>query len=106
MCLPETATTFTSAVRERPHNGTIRIGNLFTQTSFLGGVSGVTTGNTDAVPVFIDSTGQLGTVSSSRRFKEDIQDMGEASGDLMRLRPVTYRYKKPMRMDPNRSTTA
>jgi hypothetical protein len=43
----------------------------------------------------IDSFGQLGTTSSSRRFKEDIADMGAASYDLMRLRPVTYRYKQP-----------
>jgi len=49
-----------------------------------------------AVPVMIDSsTGQLGTVSSSRRFKEDIQDMGDASEGLMRLRPVTFRYIQP-----------
>ena len=31
---------------------------------------------------------------SSRRFKENIHDMGEASTSLMRLRPVTFRYKK------------
>jgi hypothetical protein len=37
----------------------------------------------------------LGTVSSSRLFKEDIQDMGHASSGLMRLRPVTFRYQKP-----------
>jgi hypothetical protein len=37
----------------------------------------------------------LGTVSSSRRFQEDIQDMGEASSGLLRLRPVTFRYQKP-----------
>jgi polyhydroxyalkanoate synthesis regulator phasin len=44
----------------------------------------------------IDSTtGQLGTVSSSRRFKENIHDMGDASEGLMRLRPVTFRYKQP-----------
>jgi hypothetical protein len=76
-------------------SGTIRIGTSGTQTSFFAaGVSGVTVGS--AVPVMIDSaTGQLGTVSSSRRFKEDIQDMGDASRDLMRLRPVTFRYKQP-----------
>jgi hypothetical protein len=45
--------------------------------------------------VMIDSNGQLGTVSSSRRFKEDIQDMGQASSNLLRLRPVTFRYKRP-----------
>ena len=42
----------------------------------------------------IDSNGQLGTVSSSRRHKEDIQDMHDASNGLMRLRPVTFPYKK------------
>jgi len=36
----------------------------------------------------------LGTISSSRRFKDDINDMGDASGDLMKLRPVTFRYKQ------------
>jgi len=62
--------------------------------SFAAGVSGVNVGS--AVPVMIDSaTGQLGTISSSRRFKEDIHDMGDASEGLMRLRPVTFRYKKP-----------
>jgi hypothetical protein len=77
-------------------NGTIRIGTAGVQTSFyVGGVRGVTTGNGDAVNVVIDSNGQLGTVSSSRRFKEDIQDMGDASRGLMDLRPVMYRYQKP-----------
>jgi hypothetical protein len=75
-------------------NNTIRIGGG--QTSFFAaGIRGVTTGINNAVPVVIDSTGQLGTISSSRRFKEDIQDMGDASGGLMRLRPVTFRYQKP-----------
>ena len=32
--------------------------------------------------------------ASSKRFKEDIHDMGKASTGLMRLRPVTFRYKK------------
>ena len=77
-------------------SGTIRIGTPGTQSSFfVAGVRGITTGSNDAVPVMIDSAGQLGTVSSSRRFKEDIEDMGAASRDLMRLRPVTYRYKQP-----------
>jgi hypothetical protein len=43
----------------------------------------------------IDSNGQLGTANSSRRYKEDIADMGDASSDLLRLRPVTFRYTKP-----------
>jgi hypothetical protein len=77
-------------------SGAIRIGTALAQTSFFAaGVRGVTTGSADAVPVLIDSSGQLGTMSSSRRFKKDIQDMGEASRALMRLRPVIFRYQKP-----------
>jgi len=76
---------------------TIRIGSSENQTrAFLAGVLGVTTGANDAVPVMIDSEGQLGTVSSSRRFKEDIHDLSEAETQerLQNLRPVTFRYKK------------
>jgi hypothetical protein len=77
-------------------NGAIRIGTSGTQTSFfVAGARGVATGQNNAVPVLIDSNGQLGTISSSRRFKEDIRAMGDASEGLMRLRPVTFRYKKP-----------
>jgi hypothetical protein len=76
-------------------SGTIRIGAPGTQTSyFAAGVRGVTTGAANAVSVVIDSNGQLGTINSSRRYKEDIQDMGDASSRLMQLRPVTYRYKQ------------
>jgi len=75
---------------------TIRIGTQGIHTSFFAaGIRGVTTSGNDAIPVMVDSNGQLGTVSSSRRFKEDIEDMGEASRNLLRLRPVTFRYKRP-----------
>ena len=72
----------------------IRIGSL--QSSFFAaGIRTVTTGQSNAVPVLIDSNGQLGTISSSARFKEDIHDMADASSGLLQLRPVTYRYKQP-----------
>ena len=80
-------------------SGTIRIGTPCPSpvygcqsATFVAGIYGV---NTSGIPVYINSNGQLGTVSSSRRYKEDIQDMGEASSGLLRLRPVTFRYKKP-----------
>jgi hypothetical protein len=76
-------------------NGTIRIGSGGQTSAFVAGVNGTTTGVGDAVPVVIDSNGQLGTASSSIRFKEDVHDMAAASDGLMRLRPVTYRYKQP-----------
>jgi hypothetical protein len=44
--------------------------------------------------VFVDANGQLGTISSSRRYKEGIEPMAEASDRLLQLRPVQFRYKK------------
>src|SRR5262249_55456924 len=38
--------------------------------------------------------GKLGTTTSSRRFKEDIKPMDDASEALFALQPVTFRYKK------------
>jgi hypothetical protein len=73
-------------------SGVIRIGTEGTQTSAL--VAGIYGVNTSGIPVYVNSSGQLGTVSSSRRYKDDIQDMADASSGLMRLRPVTFRYKK------------
>jgi hypothetical protein len=72
---------------------TTRIGDVQTR-AFMAGIRGVTTAKNDAVNVVITSDGQLGTLSSSRRYKEDIADMGEASARLQSLRPVTFRYKK------------
>jgi hypothetical protein len=43
--------------------------------------------------VYVNSSGQLGTTTSSLRFKEDVQEMGDASQGLMRLRPVTFHYQ-------------
>src|SRR5205085_6668298 len=41
----------------------------------------------------IDSSGQLGTVSSSERFKKDIGPMDNSSEAILSLRPVTFHYK-------------
>jgi Chaperone of endosialidase len=75
-------------------NNTIRIGLPANYTrAFIAGVRGSTTDMADAIPVYIDSNGQLGTASSSRRFKNDIADMDASSSALMKLRPVTFHYK-------------
>jgi hypothetical protein len=75
-------------------SNTIRIGAPGDHTrTFITGIRGVTTGNANAIPVLIDGAGQLGTVSSSRRVKDDIADMAGASAGLMQLRPVTFHYK-------------
>lgn len=44
--------------------------------------------------VLVSSNGRLGTTTSSRRFKEQIEPMDEASEALFALKPVTFRYKK------------
>jgi hypothetical protein len=75
-------------------SSTIRMGIAGVHTrAFLAGIRGTTTGVANAIPVLIDSSGQLGTTSSSRRFKEEIRDMGDATERLLALRPVTFRYK-------------
>ena len=51
--------------------------------------------------VKVDSTGHLGTVGSSGRFKEQIKPMGNASEAILALKPVTFRYKKEI--DPERT---
>jgi Chaperone of endosialidase len=44
--------------------------------------------------VFINSSGKLGTMTSSRRFKEEIKPMEGISEALFAVKLVTFRYKK------------
>jgi len=60
---------------------------------FIGNIRDVTTANSDAIPVLIDSASQLGTMSSSRRFKTDIRPIEKASESILALKPVSFRYK-------------
>jgi trimeric autotransporter adhesin len=74
-------------------SGVIRIGTSGTQTrTFIAGISGVTASG--GVQVFINANGQLGTRTSSRRFKRDINNLGSLSERLLKLRPVSFRYKQ------------
>ena len=57
-------------------------------------------GTVDFVTVNL-STGLLGHGVSSRRYKEDIKPMDNASEALYQLKPVTYHYKKEI--DPNQN---
>jgi hypothetical protein len=63
---------------------------------FIGEIFGQTSSGGTAV--FIDSNGRLGTATSSRRFKEGIKPMEQASEALFALKPVAFRYKK--QIDP------
>jgi hypothetical protein len=50
--------------------------------------------------VYVTADGRIGTLSSSRRYKEEITPMNQASDALFALKPVTFRYKKAI--DPAR----
>jgi len=86
---------------ETGETATIRIGSTGSQTrAFISGIRGVTTGNANAIPVLIDSVGQLGTASSSVRFKNEIKPMDKASEAILALKPVTFHYKSDQTRRP------
>ena len=76
----------------------IRIGNTTQKKCFIGGISGKTVAS--GVGVIVNSSGQLGTVQSSERFKDDIKPMDKTSEAIIALKPVTFRYKEEL--DPNK----
>lgn len=51
-------------------------------------------------PVIVSDDGQLGTVSSSARFKKDVQPMDSASETILALKPVKFHYKSDKRNTP------
>jgi hypothetical protein len=48
------------------------------------------------LPVIVDTTGHLGTTTSSARYKDDIKPRDKASEAILALQPVTFRYKKEL----------
>jgi uncharacterized coiled-coil protein SlyX len=73
-------------------SGVIRIGSRPLNTKvFITGISTVTVAG--GVGVVVNTAGQLGTVTSSARFKEAIKPMDKASETILALKPVTFRYK-------------
>src|SRR5262249_48881673 len=72
-------------------SSTIRIGSSNQTNTYVAGISGVTVAS--GVGVIIDTTGHLGTLVSSARFKEAITPMNKASESILALKPVTFRYK-------------
>jgi hypothetical protein len=104
-------------------NNNVALGNLagFSQTSgsnnvYIGNQIEGTAGESNACyiasifgetaaggsAVFVDANSKLGTVTSSKRFKEDIKPMDKASEALFALKPVSFRYKKAI--DPTRGS--
>jgi predicted ribosome quality control (RQC) complex YloA/Tae2 family protein len=75
--------------------GTPPLGSLgsIAPKTFISGIRGITTVNANAIAVVIDSAGQLGTVSSSERFKKEIKPMDKTSEAILALKPVTFHCK-------------
>jgi len=67
-------------------NNTTRIRNVYSSVA-------------SARPVYVNSENKIGTLVSSRRFKNEIKAMDKASEAILALNPVTFRYKKEI--EPN-----
>jgi hypothetical protein len=67
-------------------------GQDMSNSCFIGQIFGATVPG--ASNVVIDANNRLGTLTSSKRFKEDIKPMDKASKALYALEPVTFHYKK------------
>jgi trimeric autotransporter adhesin len=72
-------------------SSTIRIGSANQTNTYIAGISGVTVAG--GIGVIVDSSGHLGTSTSSARYKENVQPMDKASEAILSLQPVTFRYK-------------
>jgi hypothetical protein len=80
--------------------GTNVAGNDVNDSCYIGNIFGDTSGG--GIAVLVNTNGRLGTMTSSRRFKDDIKLMDQASEALFALKPVTFRYKKEI--DPARTS--
>ncbi len=68
------------------------VGANVDNSCYIGNIFGAT--SSGGTGVFINSGGKLGTMTSSRRFKDGIKPVESASEVLFALKPVTFRYKK------------
>jgi Chaperone of endosialidase len=67
-------------------------GNNVNDSCYIGNIFGDT--SSGGIAVLVNTNGRLGTMTSSRRFKDDIKPMGKISEALLALKPVSFRYKK------------
>jgi hypothetical protein len=68
-------------------------GGLATESNatYIRGVSGATSAS--GVAVYVNAAGKLGTLTSSIRFKEDVNPIGDISRVVQALKPVSFYYK-------------
>src|SRR6266480_2687365 len=98
-----TAVGFGAGLNVITAHDTICIGNSgvdMNNSCFIGQIFGVTPVINDPAPIMIDSAGQLGPLSSSRRFKKEIKLMDKASEAVLALKPVTFQYRSDTKGKP------
>jgi hypothetical protein len=71
---------------------TIRIGTPSVHVATY--IAGIGDAKVTGSAIYVTSTGQLGVLASSERYKTAIATMGPTSEKLQQLRPVTFRLKK------------
>jgi hypothetical protein len=71
--------------------GVIRIGTSGTQTATY--IAGITTAHITGSPVYVTSSGQLGVLASSERYKTGVVPVESEAYRLQQLRPVRYYLK-------------
>jgi hypothetical protein len=72
-------------------SGVIRIGSSPNETAAY--ISGISTTTLTGAAVYVTSTGQLGVVASSERYKTAIKPLGGDANRIAELRPVSFHLK-------------
>ncbi len=73
-------------------DNSIHIGGFTHTKAYISGIRGITTLSADAIPVLISSSGQLGTVSSSIKYKENVTDLIN-SELIYKIETKNFNYK-------------
>lgn len=79
-----------SPAQDFDESDTIRIGTDATRC-FISGIDGATSAS--GVPVLVNSDGQLGTITSSQKFKRGIRPI-TTSDKLTELKPIEFKYNE------------
>jgi hypothetical protein len=76
------------------------VGGNVDNSCYIGNIYGASIDPATGTLVGVDSTGKLGTMSSSARFKHDIQPIDMASEAILKLNPVGFHYKSDPKNTP------
>jgi hypothetical protein len=71
-------------------SGVIRIGNSIQAATYIAGISNA---HVTGSAVYVTSTGELGVLASSERYKTAIAPMGANTDKMQQLRPVSFHLK-------------